>query len=330
MSDRAERQRIAITGAGSFLGRRLLEELGMLEDASHDVFLLDTAQPPAGMYGARYHHIDLTEPTADANLAAVLRDLGIDTLVHLAFLSRPIVDQAYAHELEAIGSMHVLNACAQAGVHKLIIQSTTAVYGAAATNPNFLAEDRPLNGDRRYRFIRDRIEVERLTARYRQRHPDSVCTVLRFATVLGPMVNNFATNYFRLPVVPTIIGHDPLVQFVHEEDAVRALLLALRHEVNGALNIVGGGVLPLSTVLKLMGKLTLPVFHSLFAPSLSALWLVDRALVPGYHLPYLKYLWVADGARAAAELEFVPEYSVKDTVLSFAGIERPGTVDLAA
>lgn len=325
-----QRARIAMTGAGSFLGGRLLEALCLNPDSPYDVFILDRVKPPSGLYGARFHQIDLTDPTADATVAELLRDLDITAVVHLAFLNHPILDQSYAHELEAIGSMHVMNACAQAGVQKLIISSTTAVYGALASNPNFLDEARPLRGNTRYRYIRDRIEVERMADRFRGRHPDITCTVLRFATPLGPTVNNFATHYFRLPIVPTIIGHDPLVQFVHEDDAVRALLLALDCDVNGAYNIVGEGVLPLSTVLKLMGKLTLPVFHSVFAPTLSALWLTDRALVPGYHLPYVKYLWVADGARAERELAFVPEYSVRDTVLSFAGIERPRAAALVA
>ena len=330
MSEDHTRKRIALTGAGSFLGGRLLEELGGVEDGPYELHILDVQKPADGMFGARYHQVDLTDPTADAIVAGLLSDLEIDTVVHLAAFGRPVVNQSHAHELEAIGSMHVINACAQAGVRKLVIQSTTAVYGALPSNPNFLTEDRSLQGNRRYRYIRDRIEIERLAARYRRRYPDSICTVLRFATLLGPTVRNFATEYFRLPVVPTIIGHDPLFQVVHEDDAVRALRMAVETDHSDTFNIVGEGVLPLSTILKLMGKLHLPMLQSVLAPTLSALWLLDRAQVPGYHLAYLKYLWVADGEKAAREFGFKPEYSVKETVQSFAGTERLRRVHLAA
>ena len=56
-----------------------------------------------------------------------------------------------------------------------------------------------------------------------RRRPDvDVCT-LRFANFMGPTVTTPMTAYFRMPVVPTVLGHDPRLQFVQEDDGMEAL-----------------------------------------------------------------------------------------------------------
>jgi UDP-glucose 4-epimerase len=52
-----------------------------------------------------------------------------------------------------------------------------------------------------------------------------VVTVLRLAPILGPTVNNYLTRYLGRRVVPTLMGFDPLMQFLHEVDALAAFKL---------------------------------------------------------------------------------------------------------
>ena len=321
---------LAITGASSFLGARLAKALAEDEKIQNRILTLDIHEPVLLSEGAEFRRVDLTEPTSDSTLAEIFRTQECDTVVHLAFLNRPTKDQSYAHEVEVIGTMHVLNACAQAGVKKIIIASTTAVYGASPKNPNYLTEDYPLGGNKNYRYIRDRIEVENLVKRFRDSHPDTVVTVLRLATILGPTVKNLATDYFRRFFVPTLMGYDPLVQFLHEDDAVHALLVAIKENCSAAYNIVGRGVLPLTTVISLMGKINVPLVHAAAYPMISALWLVNAADAPYQHLDYIRYLWVADGQKAKQELGFVPRYSTREAVLGFAGAERLRKIHLAS
>ncbi len=53
------------------------------------------------------------------------------------------------------------------------------------------------------------------------------------------------------------------MQFLHKVDAIAALHLALLRDVPGTFNIVGDGVLPHSTVVKVAGRIALPVPHPL-------------------------------------------------------------------
>jgi UDP-glucose 4-epimerase len=84
-------------------------------------------------------------------------------------------------------------------------------------------------------------------------------SVLRFANVLGPDVDTAFTRMFRLPLVPMVLGFDPRIQFVHEDDVVHALEHAAFHVTPGVYNVSADGVLALSEVIDLLGKRPLPV-----------------------------------------------------------------------
>ena len=115
---------IAITGLRSFVGKRLLRRV---REAEPDAQLVGIdLQRPYGLDPAvRFHAVDLAEPTADGRLAELLRKEGVEALLHAAFRSQPRADLEADHELETIGSLHVLHACAAAGVRRLVLASST-------------------------------------------------------------------------------------------------------------------------------------------------------------------------------------------------------------
>jgi len=90
-------------------------------------------------------------------------------------------------------------------------------------------------------------------------HPDRTVTVLRFTNGLGPALRTSHTQLLGLPAVPGILGFDPRYQFVHEDDIGNALEHAVKHDVPGAYNVAGDGVLVLSEVASLLDKLFVPV-----------------------------------------------------------------------
>src|SRR5262245_9678150 len=154
-------QRVAaVTGACSFVGAELIRRLE--EDRRYyKVVAIDIRKPAFPLTKTQFHKIDLTAPTADAELAVVLRREGVETLVHAAFLSSPTHNAAWAHELESIGTVHVLNAASEIKLRKFVLSSTTLVYGAHPLNPNFVSEDHELRGNPRSRFIKDKVEAEK-------------------------------------------------------------------------------------------------------------------------------------------------------------------------
>ena len=317
----ARKRVVAVSGASSFLGRNLV---GLLEsdDATSKIVVVDVQSPRTAGSKTRFYQLDLTQPAVDARVAEILGAEEVDTFVHLAFLSSPSHAGAWAHELESVGTMHVLNACREQRIKKFILRSQTALYGAHASNPNFLTESHAVRGLPHTQFLADKIDAEKETRKFAQSAPDSCTTILRFAPVLGPTANNFLTRWLSRRFVPTVLGFDPLLQFVHEMDALAALKLAIARDVPGTFNVIGDGVLPVSTVVKLAGRTALPMPWSVLQQLTALGWSANAAEVPPSFLAYLRFLCVADGERAAAELGFRAAYTTREAVLDFGGALR--------
>ena len=325
---------VALTGAQSFLGANLV---GLLEedDRTRRIVAIDVdaPEPSAGRGGARgsktrAYPIDLTDPKADARLAEVFAAERVDTLVHLAFLSSPTHATAWAHELESVGTMYALVAARHAQVRKVVMWSQTILYGAHPTNPNFLTEKHPLRAARREPFFADKVGAEAEVGRFAERVQGSIVTILRTAPILGPTVHNYLTRYLSRRLVPTMMGFDPLLQFVHEIDAIAAFKLAIDRDFPGTFNIVADGVLPLSTIIKLSGRIAAPIPHPLAEAVAALAWMAQLVEAPPSFLKYLRFLCVADGRKAWDTMGFRPAYTSREALLDFASAQRLRDVHL--
>ncbi|MBX7191372.1 MAG: NAD-dependent epimerase/dehydratase family protein [Sandaracinaceae bacterium] len=330
-----------MTGACSFLGRNLVGVLEEREDVER-IVVLDIASPPTAGRKSRAYRVDLTQPAVSARLTEILRAEKVTELAHLAFLASPTTAEPWAHELESVGTMHVLHACRESPVERVVVSSQTMLYGPHPANPNFLLEGAELRGLRgggsspfgrsfgraECSFLADKIDAEREVERFVQARPDTSVAVLRFAPMLGPTVRTWVTRWLSRRIVPTLLGFDPLVQLLHEMDAVSALVLALdpsrweHGRGRGAFNVVSQGVLPISTVIKLAGRAALPVPGPLLTRSTELLWMAGLNEVPSPFVAFLRHLCVADGSRARRELGFVPQFTTKEAVLDFGGALR--------
>jgi len=318
---------VAVTGAASFLGTNLIG-LMQEDDRVQRIVALDVKPPSTAGSKTRMYEVDLTQPTAEARVAEILAAERVDTLCHLAFLSSPTHASAWAHELESVGTMHVLVAARHAQVRKLVVWSQTLLYGAHPSNPNFLTEKHPLRAYAREPFFADKIAAEAEAKKFVQRSPGAVVTILRTAPILGPTVHNYLTRYLARKIVPTAMGFDPLWQFLHEVDAIAAFKLAIDRDVPGTFNIVADGVLPLSTVIKLTGRVAVPLPHPV-AHSIAALgWVAQLAEAPPSFLTYLRFLCVADGAKAREKMGFRPAYTSREALVDFASAQRLRDVKL--
>ena len=311
---------IAVTGLGSFIGRRLVDRL-LERSPQLRVIALDHRRPFRLDSRVRFHRIDLTEPTADGRLAEILTRERTDAVVHAAFRTSPTPDLEMDHELETIGSLHVMNACAAAKVKRLVVASSTMLYGPRPDNPNFLTEAHPLRGHPDAHTVEDRVEMEGLLAQWRDRHPDTEVTVLRPCWIMGPTYWDHVTRFFSLPVVPMLLGYDPLIQFLHEEDCLRAFERATLNPIPGVFNVVARGGLPLSTIVRLAGKRILPLpapilYRMAYYPSQG-----QTGDPPAGFYDYLRYLWVADGERGWQAFG-EPVYTTKEAWISFVSARR--------
>ena len=307
---------VAITGLGTFTGAHVAERL-LEQNPPPRVIALDLRLPRRLEGRVRYHRVDLTEPTADSLVAEILEKERCETVLHTAFFSDGYPDLEYSHELEVVGSLHVMNAAAAAGVRKLVVTSTAQVYGPHPDNPNFLSEDHPLRPQRAAHSLRDRAEVEGLLRIFAQRHRAMVVTSLRPCWIVGPSYESVVTRRFESSRVVTLLGYDPLLQFLHELDWLDAVELALERDAPGTFNLAGDGVLPLSTLLRLAGKSSFPLPHPLLYRATYLDSIARTGDAPAALLDYLRFLWVVDTRRAREQLGFDPLYTTKEAWMSF-------------
>ncbi|HEX7477329.1 MAG TPA: NAD-dependent epimerase/dehydratase family protein [Polyangiales bacterium] len=312
---------IAVSGANTFLGRNLIGLLAE-DDSVSRIVVVDLRKPETLGPKTSFYEIDLTQPGVESRLAELLNAEAVDTFVHLAFLENPTQATAWGHELESVGTMHVLHACHKRKLAKLVVVSSALVYGAHPDNPNFLSEDRPLRGLRGAHFVSDKIDVEEQVRKFAEQHPSCAVTVLRFSPVLGPSVRNYVTRWLSRGLVPTVLGYDPLVQFVHEVDALSALKLAVIADSAGVFNIASDGVLPISTVIKLLGRVAVPLPYGLLRRAGGLLWVAQLSEAPPSFTVLLRYLCVTDRSRAQQVLGFRPVFSTRDAVLDLGGALR--------
>ncbi|MDO8461775.1 MAG: NAD-dependent epimerase/dehydratase family protein [Deltaproteobacteria bacterium] len=320
---------IALTGTAGFLGSSILRELEKKNSKDLRLIAIDKKKPPFDTRKTKFYRLDLTETLADSKLLDILKAENVDTLIHTAFPITPTPKLGQAHELQSVGTMYLLDACAAAKVRKVVLASTTDVYGAHPTNPNFLSEEHPLRGGYRSQFIADKIDAEAQAIRFAKKYPETIITILRPCTIVGPTIHNFKTTFLQRPVVLTVMGYDPLFQFVHEKDVLRAFLMVIQKDYPGIFNVVGEGVLPLSKVLQLCGKIGIPVPSAALYPMAQAMWYLDFFPAPPSHIDFLKYLCIADGGKAKKVLNFAPQYSTREALADFIGAKRVEQIHLA-
>ena len=145
------------------------------------------------------------------------------------------------------------------------------------------------------------------------KRPETETVILRPVHILGT-VRNAPSNYLRLPVVPTLLGFDPMMQVIHEEDVVRAIELALRPGVRGIFNVAGPAPAPLSRMIKVLGRTAIPIPHPLASSMLAPLWRLRVASFPAPELDHIRYVCMVDDRQARATLGYAPTRSLEETV----------------
>ena len=326
---------ILVTGVANYWGAHLASQLLAENDAEPGagwhIIGLDTTRPNPEIPGLDFIQADIRNPL----LVDLLQEERVDTLCHLAFKDS-IHPTETTFDTNVVGTMKVFGACAQAGVRKVVLKSSTAVYGAHPDNPAFLSEEHSLRGSRKYGYTRDLVEIEAFFNGFRHQVPEMVLTLLRFASIIGTDVDTPLTRFLREPLSPVLLGFDPMLQVIHERDVLAALFHTLTNDVPGVFNIAAEGVLSLSKLMAIAGKMPLPLIHPLAyfgADLLDGRGLDKRRYLP-IELDYLRYPWVGDLSKMRAEFGFTPAYTAEEALREFAGQQRlqrfmPGSAALA-
>ena len=242
-------------------------------------------------------------------------------MVHLNILHDPRKTAAEHHTYNVVGTRKIIDYCEKYGVRKFLLLSTANVYGPRPENTQFLTEDSPLLGDQDFHEIRDLITVDHVVQSFFWKVPEVETVILRPVHILG-RVHNAPSNYLRLKRPPTVMGFDPMVQVIHEEDVVQAIILGLKPGVRGVFNIVGQGEVPLSRVHRVLGKKPLPFPAMIGEPLLRALWRWHLTSFPPPEVDYIRFQCTVDGSLARRVLGFEAQYSLADTIRCLADFDR--------
>jgi UDP-glucose 4-epimerase len=308
-------QRVLITGISRFLGGRLAQRLEQDPDIG-EIFGVDLEEPTVELQRTEFVRADIRNPL----LVKVLQATEVDTVVHAAVIATPARagGRAQMKEINVIGTMQLFAACQKADTLKrLVMKSTTAVYGSDPTDPAIFTEDMAPSSHPRTGYAKDAWEVENYARSFGRRRPDVALTIFRFANFIGPQIDTPLTRYFSLPVVPTALGFDPRLQLLHEEDAIEVLYRAVRGDHPGIYNVAGDGVVYLSQALRMGGKVPLPVFMPLMNPLAS---LVRKTGVVDFspeQVSFLLFGRVGDIHRLKSQFGFTPQYSTLEALRDF-------------
>jgi UDP-glucose 4-epimerase len=309
-------RRILITGIASYLGT----ELARLLEADPEVEYiagLDTRRPRAEFEKTEFIEADIRNPV----IGKLIAPTKVDTIVHNQIVRRPEAEgysARKAHDVNVIGSLQLLAACEKAEtVTAIVIRGSAGIYGAEPAAPQFFTEDMSRLYPLRSRFQRDVGEIENLFDTYRRRHPHVTCTMLRYQPSIGPSHDTQVTRYLSMPLVPTYLGFDPRLQFVHERDALDAFAAAVKNPVRGAVNVAAPGTIGLTRMIRMAGKLSLPLAGPLFPAVTGAGSRVGLANFSPDFRRLLRYGRGVDIRRLVDEVGFEPRYDAVEAVADY-------------
>jgi UDP-glucose 4-epimerase len=288
-------------GQGRLLARRLRERF--------DVIGVDRSPWDEGTpRGVTFHQVDVRKKKFED----VIRIEQPKAIVHLGFIRHFRSSDRERYDVNVRGTRQLLDHCVHHGVQNLVVLSSHYVYGAAPENPFFMDEDAPLSASRSYPAIRDLVEVDTLASTFLWRYPHIRTCVLRPVNVLGEYVHSMASQYLRERRVLTVLGFDPMMQFVHEQDVSDAIALALENDLQGVFNVTGPGEVPLHTAIRETGGAAVPMPEPLLRLTISQLFRFGFVPFPAGAVDYLKYPVTVSGARFAEATRFKPLFSLEE------------------
>lgn len=297
---------VVVTGVSRFIGARVAARLAA-DPRIDRVVGLDPHDPPASLIGLLE---GVERIRADARAATqAIADLGAEAVVHLAITSVPDVKHGRAamKEQNVIGTMQVLAAAQGAPrLRKLVVRSSTAAYGASFRDPAVFTEDTEPRAVPRGAFARDILDIEGYVRGFRRRRPEVAATVLRFAPMISSSAETSLARYFSQPVVPTVIGRDARLQFVHVEDALEILHRSVTEDHPGTFNVAGSGVLMLSQAVRRAGRVSLPVPETALSSGAALLRQFGVEQIGLDQIDLFVHGRVVDTTRLISEFGFTP------------------------
>ena len=301
-----------MTGASGYIGQRIVQRL-IDEPSVQRIVGIDVRPSPLV-----HEKLTSVERSVNDSLDTLFKEHGVEAVVHLAFVLRQLRDRETAARVNVGGASNVLWACEAANVRRIVLLSSSTVYGPHPDNDGMLSEDAPLRPPAGFTYAVDKTRVEWLYRNYAAERPRAQVSVLRGCVVMGPFVDNFITQALDKPVLIAVGRDDPPMQFLHEEDLVDLLWRFVSERHPGTFNVAGPGTITWSEVVKLARKRLLR-FSAPMAYGLTNLtWklrLQDDS--PGVGLDFIRWPWTVSTARIEKELGYAFKHTSRQAIEAY-------------
>jgi UDP-glucose 4-epimerase len=310
--------RVLVTGGSGFLGSSVVRGLA---GAGHEVVSADLRVPAAPVPGVRHVVMDVTSP---ARVTEVVGEAHPEVVVHLASIVTP--GPGSTRELERAvdvdGTRHVLDACLEHGVRRVVVSSSGAAYGYhpdnGAGNGGWITEDQPLRGNEEFAYSHHKRLVEELLAGY----PSLEQVVLRIGTILGASVDNQITALFERKRLLRIRGSESPFVFVWDTDVVAVIEQAVTGPVTGVFNVAGDGAVTIAEIAALLEKPVLTIPEPVLR---AALAIGSRLGLTAYgpeQTRFLQYRPVLDNTRLKTVFGYTPTRTSRQAFDEWRGARR--------
>lgn len=306
-----EQEKVLITGNAGALGQALVAKL--LEQGSYQLIGVDRRPLDNVPAGLEHLPLDLRRKSA----IEVLYKLKPKSIIHLGVVRNPQRHRnkranIYYFNLES--TTQLLRLAERLSIRKLVFLSTANLYGPSAATNGILTEDAPLHGANKSPEFRDLVALDMMMQSFFWKRPKTQTIILRPCHIIGPTLRNAPSRYFKMDIIPTILGFDPLLQLIHEDDLIKAIIMSLQSKVRGVFNLAGPDVAPLSRIIKALGRPTLPIPQTLLKFFMATSFWSRQSNFPIGELDHLKYSCIIDTSRTEHELGFTPTKKISGII----------------
>jgi nucleoside-diphosphate-sugar epimerase len=287
---------VAVTGAAGGIGHGLTAALA---SSRHVKRVIAIDEERGDIEGVTWRVADVRDPALAGRLT------GVDVVVHADLDLSPDTDARQRRAFNVRGAQTVLTAAAAGRVGRVVLVTSSMVYGARPDNPVPLPEDAPLTAEADSSVAGDMLEIEQLARRSPRANPGMAVTVVRPAALVGVgrsaqgdpwSVDTLVTRHFEAPRLLAVKGSAPRWQFCHVEDLVSALEFTVAGGLEGELAVGCDGWLEQDEVERISGLKSIELPARLTFGAAQRLHRMGVTPAPAMDLRYVVYPWVVDCA----------------------------------
>jgi nucleoside-diphosphate-sugar epimerase len=224
----------------------------------------------------------------------------VDVVVHADLDLAPDSDARQRRAFKVRGAQTVLTAAAAGRVGRVVLLTSSMVYGARPDNPVPLPEDAPLAADADSSVAGDLLDIEHLARRSPRSNPGVAVTVIRPAALVGESLDTLVTRHFEAPRLLTVKGCAPRWQFCHVDDLAAAVECVVGDGLSGQITVGCDGWLEQDEVEQISGLKSIELPARVTFGTAQRLHRLGVTPAPAMDLRYMVYPWVTDCATLRA------------------------------